>query len=92
MNMSASAQAFSAKGKFLLQPLTGQIPIRNAKEFIEVYEGHIVDGTLVLCGGLRIIMHLGIANCTAKNCNSLNPEDFCFYYLNAISGFHSFIK
>ena len=39
----------------------------------------------------------GISNeyiciCTVKDCNNRNREDSCFYNLNAVNGFHSFIK
>lgn len=65
----------------------------SAKELIEIFEGHIADGTLALCDGLRSYhVFPGIADCTVKDCNSQNGEDSCFYNLNTVNGFHSFIK
>lgn len=65
----------------------------NAKELISIFEGHIADGTLALCDGLRSYRAFpGIADCTVKNCSNLEQEDSCFYNLNTVNGFHSFIK
>lgn len=65
----------------------------SAKELISIFEGHIADGTLALCDGLRSYHALpGIADCTVKDCNSLDREATCFYNLNTVNGFHSFIK
>ena len=65
----------------------------SAKELLDVFEGHIADGTLVLCDGLRSYHALpGIADCTVRDCNDREVEGTCFYHLNTINGFHSFIK
>ena len=65
----------------------------DAKELISIFDGHIADGTLALCDGLRSYYAFpGIADCTVKNCSSLDQEDSCFYNLNTVNGFHSFIK
>ena len=65
----------------------------SAKELISIFEGHIADGTLALCDGLRSYHAFpGIADCTVKNCNDRDKEDSCFYNLNTVNGFHSFIK
>ena len=65
----------------------------GAKELISIFEGHIADGTLALCDGLRSYRAFpGIADCTVKNCSGLDGEDSCFYNLNTVNGFHSFIK
>lgn len=65
----------------------------GAKELISVFEGHIADGTLALCDGLRSYHAFpGIADCTVKDCNSQETEGSCFYNLNTVNGFHSFIK
>lgn len=65
----------------------------SAKDLISIFEGHIADGTLVLCDGLRSYHAFpGIADCTVKDCNRQDREDACFYNLNTVNGFHSFIK
>ena len=65
----------------------------SAKELISVFEGHIADGTLALYDGLRSYHALpGIADCTVNDCSNRNKEDSCFYNLNTVNGFHSFIK
>ena len=65
----------------------------SAKELLTIFEGHIADGTLALCDGLRSYHALpGIADCIVKDCNDPSAEDTCFYNLNTINGFHSFIK
>lgn len=62
----------------------------SAEELIRIYDGHIADGTLALCDGLRSYHAFpGIADCTVKDCG---VEDSCFYNLNTVNGFHSFIK
>lgn len=58
----------------------------SAKELLDVFEGHIADGTLVLCDGLRSYYALpGITDC-----NDREVEGSCFYHLNTVNGFHSF--
>jgi len=43
----------------------------SAGELISIFEGHIADGTLALCDGLRSYHALpGIADCTVKDCNA----------------------
>lgn len=65
----------------------------SAKELVSIFEGHIADGTLALCDGLKSYRAFpGIADCTVKNCSNLDGEDSCFYNLNTVNGFHSFIK
>ena len=65
----------------------------SAKELLTIFEGHIADGTLALCDGLRSYHALpGIADCIVKDCNDPDAEDTCFYNLNTVNGFHSFIK
>lgn len=65
----------------------------SAKELLAIFEGHIADGTLALCDGLRSYHALpGIADCIVKDCNDPGAEDTCFYNLNTVNGFHSFIK
>lgn len=65
----------------------------SAKELISIFEGHIADGTLALCDGLRSYHAFpGIADCTVKDCNNREGEDSRFYNLNTVNGFHSFIK
>ena len=65
----------------------------SAKELISIFEGHIADGTLALCDGLRSYHAFpGIADCTVKDCNNREGEYSCFYNLNTVNGFHSFIK
>lgn len=65
----------------------------STKELLTIFEGHIADGTLALCDGLRSYHALpGIADCIVKDCNDPDAEDTCFYNLNTVNGFHSFIK
>lgn len=65
----------------------------SAAELISIFDGHIADGTLALCDGLRSYHALpGIADCTVKDCNNCSAEDACFYNLNTVNGLHSFIK
>ena len=65
----------------------------SAKELLSIFEGHIADGTLALCDGLRSYQALpGIANCIVRVCNVPGAKDTGFYNLNTVNGFHSFIK
>lgn len=65
----------------------------SAAELISIFDGHIADGTLALCDGLRSYHAFpGIADCTVKDCNNCSAEDACFYNLNTVNGLHSFIK
>lgn len=62
-------------------------------ELISIFDGHIADGTLALCDGLRSYHAFpGIADCTVKDCNNRSAEDACFYNLNTVNRLHSFIK
>lgn len=65
----------------------------SAKELVSIFEGHIADGTLALCDGLRSYHALpGIANCTVRDCVNQEGDDAHFFNLNTVNGFHSFIK
>ena len=65
----------------------------SAKDLNEIFEGHIADGTLALCDGLRSYRAFPeIADYTVKDCNSQDGENSSFYNLNTVNGFHSFIK
>lgn len=65
----------------------------SAGELIRIFEGHIADGTLALCDGLRSYHAFpGIADCTVEDCNGRGGKASCFYNLNTVNGFHSFIK
>lgn len=65
----------------------------SAKELLTIFEGHIADGTPALCGGLRSYHALPrIADCIVKDCNDTSAGNTCFYNLNTVNGFHSFIK
>lgn len=65
----------------------------RAKELISIFKGHFADGTLVMGDGLRRYHVLpGIADCVVRDCNKPDREDSCFYNLNTVNGFHSFIK
>ncbi len=65
----------------------------SAKELLDIFEGHIADGTLVLCDGLRSCHALpGIADCAVRDCMNRESGDAHFFNLNTVNGFHSFIK
>lgn len=65
----------------------------DAEELRTVFANHIADATLVLCDGLRSYNALpAIANCTVKDCTQIAEDEKCFYHLNTVNGFHSFIK
>lgn len=65
----------------------------DAKELSTVFANHIADATLILCDGLRSYSTLlSIANCTVKDCTQMAEDEKCFYHLNTVNGFHSFIK
>lgn len=65
----------------------------SAGELVRIFEGHIADGTLALCDGLRSYHAFpGIADCTVEDCNVRDRKASCFYHLNTVNGFHSFIK
>ncbi len=65
----------------------------SAKELVSIFDGHIADGTLALCDGLRSYHALpGIADCTVRDCVNQEGDDVHFFNLNTVNGFHSFIK
>lgn len=65
----------------------------SAKELVSIFEGHIADGTLVLCDGLRSYHVLpGIADCTVRDCMNQEGDEPHFFNLNTVNGFHGFIK
>ena len=65
----------------------------DANELAELFKAHIAQGTLALCDGLKSYNVLTkIADCTVKDCNTSSEEEKCFYHLNTVNGFHSFIK
>ncbi len=65
----------------------------SAKELVSIFEGHIANGTLALCDGLRSYHALpGIADCTVRDCVNQEGDDAHFFNLNMVNGFHSFIK
>ena len=65
----------------------------NAEELKELFREHIAQGTLILCDGLKSYKVLpAIAACTIKDCSSIPADEKCFYHLNTVNGFHSFIK
>ena len=65
----------------------------SAGELIAIFEGHIADGTFLLCDGLRSYHALpGIAECVVRDCARYTDKATGFYHLNTVNGFHSFIK
>lgn len=65
----------------------------SAGELTRIFEGHIADGTLALCDGLRSYHAFpGIAGCTVRDCVNKEGDDAHFFHLNTVNGFHSFIK
>lgn len=65
----------------------------SAKELESIFKGHISDGTLALCDGLRSYhTFTGIADCTVRDCANQECDDAHFFNLNTVNGFHSFIK
>lgn len=65
----------------------------DAEELQKLFTNHIADATLVLCDGLRSYNRLSaIANCAVKDCSQAAENEKCFYHLNTVNGFHSFIK
>lgn len=60
----------------------------GAKELVNIFEGHIADGTLAPCDELRRYHALPrIEDCVGRKC-----DDVHFFNLNTVNGFHSFIK
>lgn len=65
----------------------------DSSELLAVYDGHLQDGTLALCDGLRSYSVLKeIAKCTIKDINTVTGDEKAFYNLNTVNNFHSFIK
>ena len=65
----------------------------NTKELLTIFKGHIANGTLALCDRLRNYHALPrTADCIIRGYNNPRAEDTCFYNLNTLNGFHSFIK
>ena len=65
----------------------------DAEELRAVFTGHIADATLILCDGLRSYHILPtIADCAVKDSSKMSENEKCFYHLNTVNGFHSFIK
>lgn len=65
----------------------------DTEEVKALFDGHIANGTLVLCDGLRSYNSLAsVAECTVKDCSSCTADESHFYNMNTVNGFHSFIK
>lgn len=65
----------------------------DAEELRAVFIGHIADATLILCDGLRSYNILPtVADYTVKDCSKMAEDEKCFYHLNTVNGFHSFIE
>ena len=65
----------------------------DAEELTGLYKEHIAQGTLVLCDGLKSYRELlTVAECTVKDCSGISRDEKCFYHLNTVNGFHSYIK
>lgn len=65
----------------------------SADELAELFGERIAQGTLALCDGLKSYHILTeIVGCTIKDCSTSTKEEKCFYHLNTVNGFHSFIK
>lgn len=65
----------------------------DGREIQAVYDGHLQDGVLAICDGLRSYSTLkSIAQCTIKDINTVTEDEKVFYHLNTVNNFHSFIK
>ena len=65
----------------------------DAEELTELYKEHIAQGTLVLCDRLKSYRVLPtVAECAVKDCSGIIGDEKCFYHLNTVNGFHSYIK
>ena len=63
----------------------------SSQELQEVFKGHISEGTLVLCDGLKSYNALeASAGCIVKDVTKETGTGF--YNLNTVNAFHSFIK
>ncbi len=79
MNMSAFAQVFRGK-EIYAAAINRANPDFEEMKFL--FEGHISNGTLVLCDGLRSYNVLpSIAECTVKDCNGCTADESHFYNL-----------
>lgn len=77
------------KGCVIAETLNRAKP--SSQELQSVFGGHISEGILVLCDGLRSYQSLEeTAGCTVKDVNS--ESGTAFYNLNTVNAFHSFIK
>lgn len=58
-----------------------------------LFSEYIVYGMLVHFDSLKSYRSLAVvAGCTMKDCHELIEEEKCFFNLNTVDGFHSFIK
>ena len=65
----------------------------DAEELAGLFAGHIAQGALVLCDGLKSYHSLSaVTGCTVKDCHEAAEEEKGFFNLNTVNGFHSFIK
>ena len=63
----------------------------SSKEIQSVFDGHIAEGSLILCDGLKSYRSLEKnVRCTVKDVNSEAEKKL--YNLNTVNSFHSFIK
>lgn len=81
----------SRDGKAVAETVNRAKP--DSSELRAVYDGHLQDGVLALCDGLRSYNVLkSIAECAVKDVNTATEEEKSFYNLNMVNNFHSFIK
>lgn len=81
----------SREGKAVAETVNRAKP--DSSELRAVYDGHLQDGALALCDGLRSYSVLkDIAKCTVKDINTVTEDEKAFYHLNTVNNFHSFIK
>lgn len=81
----------SRDGKAVAETVNRAKP--DSRELKAVYDGHLQDGVLALCDGLRSYSALrDIAKCTVKDINTVAEDERAFYHLNTVNNFHSFIK
>ncbi len=65
----------------------------GAEELAGLFAGHIAQGAMVLCDGLKSYHSLSAATgCTVKDCHGLTEDEKNFFNLNTVNGFHSYIK
>ena len=76
------------KGNALVESINRAKP--TSEELLQIFDGHIGKGTLVITDGLRSYNILPkIADCSVKNAKE---EKSSFYHLNTVNNLHSFIK